>query len=70
MDALSEPLWLEHPKEIRFGVGRIVYDPYPKDGLPGWRLPGRGVTSDVTVAAEAARWIDTNARAARGYPSR
>ncbi len=68
MDVKADPMWLTHPKEIHFGRGRIVYDEYPRDGLPGWRLPGGGVTADVDVATHAARWIEMNAMARTFQP--
>lgn len=68
MDVKADPMWLTHPKEIHFGRGRIVYHEYPRDGLPGWRLPGGGVTADVEVATHAARWIEMNAMARTFQP--
>lgn len=61
METQAQTLYLQNPKEVQFGRGRIVYDEYPRDGLPGWRLPGGSVTADESVALHAAQWIEQNA---------
>lgn len=61
METQAQTLYLQNPKEVQFGRGRIVYEEYPHRGLPGWRLPGGSVTADESVALHAAQWIEQNA---------
>lgn len=53
-----------HPKNIKIGLGRIIWTPETYFTAAGWVLPGGRKTADEAEARHAAEYIDRVLRAA------